>query len=245
MTATGLAVARGKRAVIADIRVAPSILAADFARLADQVREVLDAGARVIHCDVMDGHFVPPITFGPLVVAALADLVHEAGAILDVHLMIERPERQIESFAQAGADTITIHLEATPHVHYALAAIRQAGCLAGLALNPATPAEALTAVAETLDLALCMTVNPGWGGQRFIDASRPKIARLRELLPTACALEVDGGIDARTAPECVRLGANLLVAGTAIFASPDPAGAYRELAGLAGLGLVDERSGRR
>ena len=129
------------------------------------------AGARVIHVDVMDGHFVPPITIGPLIVGALADQVHAAGGILDVHLMIERPERQVAAFARAGADVITVHAEATPHLHYALAAIKDAGCAAGAAINPATPAEALADVAGLLDLALCMSVNPGWGGQPFIPAS--------------------------------------------------------------------------
>jgi ribulose-phosphate 3-epimerase len=233
MSATDLAPAATRRGLISSIHVAPSILAADFSRLGDQVREVLDAGARVIHCDVMDGHFVPPITLGPLVVSALGDLVHDAGGILDVHLMIERPERQIEAFARAGADTITIHLEATPHVHYALAAIHDSGCLAGLALNPSTPAELIVSVTDALDLALCMTVNPGWGGQRFIDAARPKIARLRELLPVECALEVDGGIDVETAPECATLGANLLVAGSAVFGHADPGAAYVGLASRA------------
>lgn len=230
MSTAQLAGARPDRGLLADIRVAPSILAADFARLGAQVRELLDAGARVIHCDVMDGHFVPPITFGPIVVSALAEMVHNAGGLLDVHLMIERPERQVESFAKAGADTITIHCEATPHINYALAAVQDAGCLAGLALNPASPVELMLESVEMLDLALCMTVNPGWGGQRFIESTRSKIARLRERLGAKCALEVDGGIDRRTGPECVRLGANLLVAGSAVFGAADPGAAYLSLA---------------
>jgi ribulose-phosphate 3-epimerase len=166
--------------VLDAIRVAPSILAADYSRLGAQVSEVLDAGARVIHFDVMDGHFVPPISFGPLIVSALSDRVHQAGAIADVHLMIEQPERQISAFAKAGADMITVHLEATPNIHYALGAIRESGCLAGLALNPGSPAETVIPLADTIDLALCMTVNPGWGGQRFIDSTHAKISRLRE-----------------------------------------------------------------
>src|SRR6476646_2466102 len=164
-------------------RVAPSILSADFAHLSEQVADVLDAGAKVIHCDVMDGHFVPPITLGPAVVGSLADQVHGAGAIVDVHLRIERPERQAEAFAQAGADVITVHQEATPHVHYALKAIREAGCAAGLALTPATAAEVVADVLDEVDLLLCMTVNPGWGGQEFIEHSIAKIERLRALLP--------------------------------------------------------------
>src|SRR3954468_22075140 len=147
--------------------IAPSILAADFGRLSAQVQTVLDAGARVIHVDVMDGHFVPPITMGPLAVEAIAEQVHEAGAAIDVHLMVERPERHVEAFATAGADSITAHVEATPHIHYTLQAIKAAGCLTGIALNPGTPPEAASAVEA--DMVLCMTVNPGWGGQKFLE----------------------------------------------------------------------------
>jgi ribulose-phosphate 3-epimerase len=171
-----------------------------------------------------------------MVVDALSELVHGAGGILDVHLMVERPERQLDDVAAAGADVITVHLEATPHAHYILNAIHEAGCLAGLALNPATPAEALTAVSRIVDVGLCMTVNPGWGGQRFIDSTLPKITRLRELLDDHRAVEVDGGIDAGTARECVQRGANVLVAGTAVFDRACPGRAYRELVSAAGAG---------
>ena len=210
--------------------IAPSILAADFARLADQVREVMDAGAKVIHVDVMDGHFVPPITMGPLVVSALAEQVKGAGGLIDVHLMIDRPERQIADFVKAGADNITIHAEATPHIHYALQAIRDAGCRAGLAICPGTPAGVIEAVAGDLDLALCMTVNPGWGGQPFLPSTLPKVTRMRELVGPDADVEVDGGVDARTAPQCAAAGADLFVAGSAVFGATDPAAALREIA---------------
>jgi len=215
--------------------VAPSILAADFARLGEQVGAVLDAGARVIHVDVMDGHFVPPITMGPLAVGALADQVHGAGALLDVHLMIEHPERQIAAFAEAGADNITFHAEATPHMHYAITAIKEAGCTAGVAICPGTPVQALAEIAADLDLALCMTVNPGWGGQPFIAHSPGKIERLRALIGAGPALEVDGGIDTGTAGLCSQAGATVFVAGSALFGAPDPAAAYREIAEAAGV----------
>jgi ribulose-phosphate 3-epimerase len=225
-----------RRELLRERHVAPSILSADFARLGSQIKEVLDAGARIIHVDVMDGHFVPPITIGALIVGALADEVHSAGGLLDVHLMIERPERQISEFASAGADTITIHAESTPHVHYALAAIRDAGCAAGVALCPATPCEALTEVAgEMLDLALCMSVNPGWGGQQFIPASLTKLANLRRSLPGYVALEVDGGVHQDTAQPCVAAGANLLVAGSAVFGAAEPGAAFASLVSASGF----------
>ena len=215
--------------------VAPSVLAADFARLGEQVATVLEAGARVIHVDVMDGHFVPPITFGAVVVSALADLAHDAGAILDVHMMVERPERHVSDIAKAGADSITIHVEATPHVHYTLDLIRGAGCTAGASLTPATPIDTLFEVAhETLDLALCMSVNPGWGAQSFIPNSLSKLERMRRELPAEVALEVDGGIHEQTAGPVIQAGANLLVTGSAVFGSSDPAAAYEEIRIAAG-----------
>ncbi len=211
-------------------RVAPSILSADFSRLREQVGEVLDAGAKVIHVDVMDGHFVPPITVGPLVVEALAQQTHDAGAILDVHLMIERPERHVGDFAGAGADSITFHAEATPHVAYTADVIASRGASVGAAINPATPVGALSEVTEAIDMALCMTVNPGWGGQPFIEHSLQKIPRLRAILADSAALQVDGGIDPQSAARCLQAGANVFVAGSAIFGGPDPGEAYLAIA---------------
>jgi ribulose-phosphate 3-epimerase len=214
-------------------RVAPSILSADFAKLGAQVAEVMDAGARVIHFDVMDGHFVPPITIGPLVLSGIADQVHVAGGAVDVHLMIESPERQIEEFAEAGADSITFHAEATPHANRVLHGIRELGCLAGIAINPATPVEAVAELRGYADVVLCMTINPGWGGQAFLDSSLDKLERLRPLAGDA-RIEVDGGIDTTTAGSVAAAGASLFVAGSAIFGAADPAVAYAEIAAAAG-----------
>jgi len=210
------------------VRVAPSILSADLGRLRAQVQEVVAAGASVIHVDVMDGHFVPPITFGPIAVEALREL----DVTLDVHLMIERPERQVEAFARAGADHITVHAEATDHSHRALDLIREHGCRAGLAVNPGTPPEVYREVAP--DLALCMTVNPGWGGQAFIPTSLDKVRRIRALVAEGAEVEVDGGVDEATAGPCAEAGATLLVAGSAVFRAADPGEAYRAIAAAAG-----------
>jgi ribulose-phosphate 3-epimerase len=217
------------RELLGEVQVAPSILSADFGRLREQVGEVMQAGARVIHVDIMDGHFVPSLTIGPLVVQALAETVRDVGGVLDVHLMVERPERHVAEFVQAGAHSITFHAEATPHVAYTANLIRESGACVGVAINPGTPVETLTDVAGLIDLALCMTVNPGWGGQAFIAHSLVKLPRLRSLLGDDVAVEVDGGIDPDKAPACRRAGANLFVAGSAIFGSPDPGGAYRAI----------------
>jgi ribulose-phosphate 3-epimerase len=211
-------------------RVAPSILAADFGRLREQVRVVVDAGAEVIHVDIMDGHFVPTFSMGPPAVVALREL----DVILDVHLMVDRPERHVATFASAGATNITIHAEATPHLDYTIHAINDAGCTAGVAITPSTPVEALAEIRGDLWSALCMTVNPGWGGQRFIPASLDKIRRLRELIGPDVELEVDGGIDVETAGPCAEAGASLFVAGTSVFGTPDPGAAFRQVAARAG-----------
>jgi ribulose-phosphate 3-epimerase len=219
--------------LIEEPRVAPSILSADMGRLGSQIEEVMDAGARVIHFDVMDGHFVPPITIGPLVLAGIADQVHGAGGAVDVHLMIEAPERQIEEFARAGADSITFHAEATPHANRTLHAIRELGCLAGIAINPGTPIDAVSELRGAADIVLNMTVNPGWGGQAFIPGSPEKVERLLPIAGPA-RIEVDGGIDAQTAGPISAAGAHLFVAGSAIFGAPDPAAAYKAIAEAAG-----------
>ena len=213
-------------------RIAPSILAADFARLGAQVAEVVDAGARVIHVDIMDGHFVPPLSMGPQVLSALVEQGFE-GVEYDVHLMIEAPERHIADFAKAGAHNITFHAEATPHVNYTVNKIRELGCTAGLAVCPATPLDVFREI--EVDVALCMTVNPGWGGQSFIGSSPDKIARLRSILGGSPDLEVDGGIDVSTAGIAANAGATLFVAGSALFGAPDPAQAYRDIATAAGV----------
>ena len=222
------------RELIRTKQVEPSILSADYSRLGEQVATVMDAGARVIHVDVMDGHFVPPITIGSVIVESIREQVHAAGGMLDCHLMVEHPERQIDQFVAAGADSITVQVESTPNVHYVLKQIREAGCLAGLAINPGTTVEAVAELLHLVDLVLCMTVNPGWGGQTFIETSPAKVVRLRALVGPDLPIQVDGGIGAVTAGIAQEAGATLFVAGSAVFGADDPASAYRTIADAAG-----------
>ena len=201
------------------VKLAPSILSANFSRLGEQVAEATKAGADYIHVDVMDGQFVPNLTIGAPVVAAIRPWTNLP---LDVHLMIEAPQHQIKQFVDAGADIITVHIEACPHIHRAVQLIKESGIKAGVALNPGTPVDTLSEILTSVDLVLVMTVNPGFGGQAFIEDMLDKIARLRADLDKrglATELEVDGGINTKTAPKVVKAGARVLVAGAAVFNS--------------------------
>ncbi len=207
------------------MKIAPSILSSDFGRLGEEIAAVEEGGADWIHVDVMDGHFVPNITIGPVVVEGARRATELP---LDVHLMIEHPDRYLEAFAEAGADVLTVHAEACPHLHRTIQHIRQLGVKAGLAINPATPVHAITEVVEDLDLVLVMSVNPGFGGQRFIEGSVDKVARVRSVLDSAgsrAELEVDGGVVAGNAARLVSAGATVLVAGSAVYGHPEGAAA--------------------
>jgi ribulose-phosphate 3-epimerase len=224
------------------VRLAPSILSADFASLGAQVASAERGGADQIHLDVMDGHFVPNLTIGPAVVAAVRRVTRLP---LDVHLMVTDPDRFLEAFAEAGASILTVHVEVLPHLNRTIQAIKRLGCLAGVALNPSTPLSTIEEVADQVDLVLVMSVNPGFGGQAFIPQSESKIARVRQLLARAGShadIEVDGGIDQGNVGQVVAAGATMIVAGASIFGKEDPESAARMLKGLA---LEAAAAGRR
>jgi len=215
------------------VRIAPSILSADFAALGRDIAAAERGGADLIHVDVMDGHFVPNITIGPPVVRAIKRI---ATRPLDVHLMIEEPDRYIESFVAAGAAMLSVHVEAVPHLHRTVALIRSLGAKAGVVINPATPVASLVDIVGDVDLVLVMSVNPGFGGQVFIPHSLQKVRQVRELLTAAgssAAIEIDGGVDLSNAADIVAAGATILVAGQAIFGTPDPEAATRALRSVA------------
>jgi ribulose-phosphate 3-epimerase len=214
-----------------DFEVEPSLYAADFARLGEQVDELLAAGVRVFHFDVGDGHFIPPITMGPIVLESIASRVHEAGAVLDCHLMVESPERHFGQFREAGADSVSVHFETCPALAAVVGLARQEGLQVGLVFNPETEVEpvASAAIAAEVDLVLCMSVHPGWSGQAFIPESVERVRRLRALLPESMPIQVDGGVGPANVREMFEAGARFFVAASAIFGGDDPAGAYRQL----------------
>ena len=218
-----------------EVEVEPSIYAADFSRLGAQLGDLVEAGARVFHFDAGDGHFIPEITIGPVVAASISPLLRGWGAVLDCHLMVAEPERHFEAFAAAGGASITFHVEACDDVPAAIAEARSLGLGVGVAFNPETSVEDAAAAAEGADLVLCMSIHPGYSGQAFMPEAPARIERLRELLPADVRIQVDGGINAETIEQARDAGADLVVAGSAIFWRDDPAAAYRELASTVGV----------
>jgi ribulose-phosphate 3-epimerase len=216
------------------VEVEPSIYAADFARLGEQLTALLDAGARIFHVDVGDGHFIDEITIGPIVIRSIADLVHERGGVLDCHLMVDQPDRQLEHVKAAGGDSVTFHVEAEGDPAQTIARARDLGLGVGVALNPGTPVERAVAVAEGADVVLCMSVHPGLSGQEFMPAAPARITELRRLLPDDVAVQVDGGVRLGTIAMAREAGASLLVSGSGVFWGDDPAGAYKGLLEAAG-----------
>jgi ribulose-phosphate 3-epimerase len=215
------------------VEVEPSLYAADFARLGEQIEELLEAGVRVFHYDIGDGHFVEPITMGPIVIESIADLVHDRGAVLDCHLMVDNPARHIPQVARAGGDSVTFHVEVTTDPRSLMALAREHNLGVGVAFKPATAVEDAARVAEDADIALCMSIEPGYSGQAFMPEALDRIARLRELLPET-PIQVDGGIGPDTIRPAHDAGASLFVAGTSIFGQEDPRRAYGRLVELVG-----------
>ena len=213
---------------VRDVEIEPSLYAADFLRLGEQLEQLLEAGARVVHVDIGDGHFIPPVTIGPVVVEAVAPLVHAAGGRIDCHLMVEEPERHFEQVAAAGGDSVTFHVEACRDVPAAVEQARRHGLGVGLAVNPETPVEQAAAHAAAVDLVLCMSVHPGYSGQAFLPAALERLERLRDL-SGGTLLQVDGGIGVENAAAVRAAGARLLVAGSSVFGGPDVGAAYREI----------------
>jgi len=216
---------------IRDVEVEPSLYAADYARLGEQVEELLQGGVRIFHFDVGDGHFIPPITAGPVVLQSIAPIVHGGGGRLDCHLMVESPERHFSQFRKAGADSVTVHLEACPEVPPVVELARKEGLQVGLVFNPETSVDeaAAAAIEAQVDFVLCMSVHPGYSGQAFIPESIDRVRRLRELLPVAMPVQVDGGVGLENIRDLFEAGARLFVAASAIFGSEDPPGAYQQL----------------
>jgi ribulose-phosphate 3-epimerase len=215
---------------VRDAEIEPSLYAADFLRLGEQLERLLEAGARVFHFDVGDGHFIPPVTIGPVVLRSIAPLVHERGGVLDCHLMVDDPVHHFREIAESGGDSVTFHVEVADDADAVIAAARELRLGAGVACNPGTPVERLAAAAESADLALCMSIQPGYSGQAFMPEALGRLERLRGLVPEHVHVQVDGGIGRENVAAARAAGANLLVAGTAVFGADDPGAAYSELA---------------